>query len=120
MLRAALEHEIDAVITWELADELSRVLSRPKLKRYAISGADVASVLSLAAPLLPTVELHVAPRDRGDLPVIAAAINGNAEIICTGDRDLLDDAQLRAALEARGIRVMEPRELAEVLARSAP
>lgn len=116
VLHAVRDRQIRPIVTWELADELSRVIRRPKLERYRISEANLSTILSLVAPFLPTVEFDLAPRDPGDLPVIAAAIGGNAEIICTGDRDLLDDQLLRAGLEARGIRVLRPAELVTLLA----
>lgn len=49
-------------------------------------------------------------RDPKDLPVIAAAIERRVEVIVTGDRDLLDDAALRAWLGDRGVRVVTPAE----------
>jgi len=115
VLRAVSDSRLEPIVTWELADELSRVIRRPKLARYRISEANVASLLALVAPFLPTIELGVAPRDPADVPVITAALDGGADAIVTGDRDLLDDAGLRARLEDRGVRVMTPRELVDLL-----
>lgn len=49
-------------------------------------------------------------RDAGDLPVVVAALAGRAEVIVTGDRDLLEASDLRAWLVDRGIQVVTPAE----------
>jgi predicted nucleic acid-binding protein len=65
----------------------------------------------LLAPLLPTVDVDVEIRDPGDAPVVAAAIEGRADAIVTGDRDLLDDASLVEWLTRHGIEVLTPSAL---------
>ena len=91
------------------------MLRRPKLHRYRISDPDVRGLLALLAPFLPKVEFPMDLRDPKDVPVVLAAIGGNAEAIVTGDRDLLDDQDLRRSLADRAIRVMTPRALVESL-----
>jgi len=54
-------------------------------------------------------------RDPRDAPVVAAAIAGHAEVIVTGDRDLLEDEELRAWLTVRDVEVLSPAELLERL-----
>jgi predicted nucleic acid-binding protein len=66
---------------------------------------------------LPDVEVEIELRDKDDAPVVAAAVAAHAEAIVTGDRDLLDDADLRAWLSDRSIAVMTP---AEMLGRLRP
>lgn len=107
---------MNPVLSWELAEELVDVVGRAKLRRYEISEEDVRDLLTLLAPDLPTVDVEVGLRDTADVPVVAAAIAGNAEAIVTGDKDLLDDAALRAWLAARQIDVLKPAEFAERLA----
>jgi len=81
-------------------------MHRPKLRRYRVTEEDVRDVLVLLAPLLPSVEVDVPVRDPGDAPVIAAALAGRADAIVTGDGDLLDDQDVRAWLEERGVEVI--------------
>ena len=102
--------------SWDLAEELAGVLRRPKLGRYGISDADIEDVLTLVAPTLPTVDVDVPIRDPDDAPVIAAAVAGHADAIVTGDRDLLDDGELREWLRERGIELLTPAELLRSLA----
>jgi putative PIN family toxin of toxin-antitoxin system len=98
------------VASWGLADEIARVLRRPKLRAYRISEEDVAAVLGL-----PTVEAPISSRDPKDSVVIEAALSGEAQTIVTGDADLLDDDELRRRLAEHGIRVVTPAELVEML-----
>jgi uncharacterized protein len=102
---------IDAVCSWELAEEIAAVLRRPSLaRRYLITEDDVREVLALLAPLLPRVEVDVEMRDVTDLPVLRAAVGGRAEAIITGDRDFHDDAALAAWLAERSIELLTPAE----------
>lgn len=99
------------VISWELAAELRDVLRRPKIRRYSVGDEDARDLLSLIAADLPLVEVDVELRDPDDVPVVAAAVAGSAEAIVTGDRDLLDDAELRRWLNERDVEVLTPAEL---------
>lgn len=99
------------VISWELAAELRDVLRRPKIRRHSVGDEDARDLLSLIAADLPLVEVDVELRDPDDVPVVAAAVAGSAEAIVTGDRDLLDDAELRRWLNERDVEVLTPAEL---------
>jgi predicted nucleic acid-binding protein len=65
--------------------------------------------------MLPDVDIEVELRDPEDAPVVAAALAGNADVIVTGDHDLLDDAHLVAWLRERGVAVLSPDALLERL-----
>jgi uncharacterized protein len=95
-------------VSWELAREIVEVLRRPGIRRYGVSEADIDDVLAVLGPLLPDVDVTVDLRDPDDVPVVAASLAGRADVIVTGDRDLLDDEDLVAWLAVRGIRVMTP------------
>jgi putative PIN family toxin of toxin-antitoxin system len=111
-----VRHEgLTVVATWELVEELTEVLRRPRLTRLGITESDVIGVLAYLAPVLPTLEVDVQLRDPKDVPVVAAAVAGRAEAIVTGDSDLLDDAELRAWLLERGVEVLSPAELVQRL-----
>jgi uncharacterized protein len=95
VLDAVLDNRLELCLTDELLEELGDVLRRPRLaKQVAQRGLDVGwtcsfirerSLMLYPAPLLQVPEL----RDRKDLPVLAAALTAAADVIITGDQDLL-------------------------------
>lgn len=113
VLRAAAARRFVPLANWPLADELVRTLTSRRLRRYR-PGPQVRQVLALLGSLLPDVTFKVDLRDPDDVAVVHAAIASNADAIVSGDRDLLDDAALRAWLADRGTEVLTP---AEFLAR---
>jgi putative PIN family toxin of toxin-antitoxin system len=117
VLEAVRDGRIDAVASWELAAEIVEVLRRPAIRRYGVTEGDIEAVLAVLGPLLPDVDVAIELRDPDDAPVIAAALAGRAPAIVTGDRDLLDDANVVAWLADRGIAVMTPAEILAALRR---
>jgi uncharacterized protein len=112
---AVRQGRVEVVGSWDLAAELAAVLPRPKLRRYEISEEDARELLLLVGRDLPDVDVDVELRDPNDAPVVAAAIAGRAEAIVTGDRDLLEDEELRGWLTERGVELLGPRELLKQL-----
>lgn len=115
ILLALRQGRFEAMTSWALVEELVDVLGRPKLKRYEIDERDVAALLLLLAPALPSVEVDVPIRDPEDAPVVGAALAAEAEVIVSGDADLLEDDELVAWLRHRGIEVLTPAEFLERL-----
>lgn len=106
---------VEAVASWDLAEEIVEVLRRPKLARYGLDENDIKAVLVLLAPVLPSLEVEAVLRDPDDAPVLSAAVSGDADAIVTGDADLLEDPGAREWLHARDIAVLTPAELVERL-----
>ncbi len=76
-----------------------------------VTESDVAEVVMLLGPLLPDVEVDPPLRDPDDAPVVAAALAGAANVIVTGDADLLKDEAMRGWLVERGVEVVSPSEM---------
>jgi putative PIN family toxin of toxin-antitoxin system len=110
VLDAVRRGDLEPIVSWELARELSDVLRRPEIRRYGVTEPDVEAVLAVLGPLLPDIDIAVEIRDPDDAAVVAAAVAGAADAIVTGDRDLLDDDDLRVWLAALGIEVLTPAE----------
>jgi len=95
-----------------LLEELERVLAYPKLQRYYADEARTRFVALIVA-LSEIVELpETIPRicrDPGDDRIIACAVAGEADVIVSGDRDLLVLEQVG------GIPILPPVTLLEML-----
>jgi uncharacterized protein len=108
ILEAFNQDRFQLVMSQHLMDELHLVWNRPRLK----ARIDSDQALRLEQQLLHRsiwVELTTTPpncRDPKDLPVLATAIDGEAEIIVSGDDDLRADDELRAAMAACGIQLL--------------
>jgi putative PIN family toxin of toxin-antitoxin system len=80
------------VVSEATMEELSTVRGRPKFDPY-LSIADRQEFIRLLgriAEMIPVVRVVRACRDPRDDKFLEAAVNGRAELIVTGDRDLLE------------------------------
>jgi putative PIN family toxin of toxin-antitoxin system len=106
-------HEYDLVVSPLLVEEYLEVLHRPLLTRKyrMITGEEFIEVLQHIeeAEQAYFEELLRVSRDPNDDKFIATAVAGNAQVIVTEDRDLLD---LR---EYRGIAFLTAYEFAQLL-----
>jgi putative PIN family toxin of toxin-antitoxin system len=108
ILEAFNEDKFQLVMSQVLMDELHLVWNRPRLRERI----DPDQAIRLEQQLQNRaiwVELVTVPpncRDPKDLPVLATAIDGAAEIIVSGDNDLRADDALRAAMETYDIQLL--------------
>lgn len=95
------DHEL--IVPEVVADELRRVLTT-KLKASAEAVSSVEAVLDRCESI-PRGDYAspIALRDPSDEPILAAAIHGRADILVTGDNDLLSVAR------ESPIRILSPR-----------
>ncbi|MDW3687711.1 putative toxin-antitoxin system toxin component, PIN family [Cupriavidus sp. CV2] len=90
----ALDHALASgvlLLSEETLGELAEVLARPKFDRY-VSIADRQHFLRLlggVARIVPISHRVMACRDPKDDKFLHVALNGEAEVIVTGDADLL-------------------------------
>jgi uncharacterized protein len=101
--------QVRAIASPDLVSELDEVLHRAKFARY-ISRADADRAVN---EFRRTAEMHYpeeapAPvsRDRDDDYLVALAHHADADVVVTGDHDLLD-------LADPGVRIMSPAQLME-------
>jgi putative PIN family toxin of toxin-antitoxin system len=107
------EHEL---VTGELVIEELRGVLRRKFRVPADTVDEIESFLRSyhvePRPLeLPKLKL----RDHNDLVVVASALKAKAEILITGDQEILDLDENPA-----GLRILSPREFWNVVAGKAP
>lgn len=105
LLQAWKLRQYTPIVSNDLFDELREVSARPRL-RSRIRQEDV----TLLIDELRQFGVFVAPttvppmcRDPKDNPDLAAAIDGHADAIVTGDADLRADNQLREAMAQYGV-----------------
>lgn len=107
VLVALQESQFILIMSDPLLDELKEVSQRPRLKKR-IDPIDVSELLEILVWGGEFVELKTIPprcRDPKDHPVLATAIDGNADAIVTGDDDLRADEGLRDAMAQYGVQL---------------
>lgn len=90
----AARHLIDSavlLVSEDTLNELADVLARPRFDRYLSVKTRQQFFLELGeiAQLVPIIQRIHAYRDPKDDKFLELAVNGEAELILTGDRDLL-------------------------------
>jgi putative PIN family toxin of toxin-antitoxin system len=107
-----ISHEL--VVSQPVLDEVRRVL-RVKLGVRPGPDADFIRLLKQEAEVAPPARVPgIELNDRGDLPILGAAIAARAEVFVTGDRELVELGTVE------GTRVMSPRQFWEGLKSSRP
>jgi len=123
VLRAARRKAFTMVASPAIMDELVDVLSRPKLRAQArLTFEDVALIrvgLEQFAEAVPGAyrDLDAVPTDPNDNPVVATALEGEAEYLVTLDeRDLLALKVLRGRAH-RPVQIVTPPDFLKLLRR---
>jgi uncharacterized protein len=114
IINAALDGRIEIVMSPALLEEIADVLSRPRIRERLSANdaqqflADIASqVVMFADPADPPSVC----RDPDDDYLVALTLTAGAEVLVTGDDDLLAVESGRA-----GVEVLTPRQLIDRLA----
>jgi len=110
-----VEHEAFALIlSAAIVDEVRRTLDDPRVRRYVrLTSREVeawlASVQSVAELVEGQRSVSVVANDPDDDKYFAAAVEGNADVVVSGDRHVLE------VKEFERIRVLTPRAFLEKL-----
>lgn len=99
--------------------ETERVLAYPRLQRlWRLTPKDIQERIDLLEKISflvhPVVEAPVVLKDPNDDPVIYTAVSGNADVLCTLDRDFFEENVLQFA-KRRGIRILTDLQLLSLL-----
>ncbi len=107
VLRAWLEGRFKVVISEPMMEELDDVCQRPRLKKHIDHEQAQKLMRQLAWRGIFVTPTTIPPlcRDIKDHPVLATAIDGQADAIVTGDSDIRADEALRSAMDGYGIRL---------------
>lgn len=108
ILEAFNQRQFQLVMSQFLFDELHEVWQRPRLSKRINHGQAVRleTQLKERADWVEVITVPPNCRDPKDLPVLATAIDGKADIIVSGDDDLRADDLLRAVMASQGIQLL--------------
>ena len=117
ILRRLRDGEFVLLYTEPLLAELAEVINRPRIRqKYGLGSEDIETVLALillrGEPIDPTRRVEIC-RDPKDNMILEAAVAGQADMITSGDFDLLS---LR---EFAGMPIISPAEFLQRLAKGA-
>jgi putative PIN family toxin of toxin-antitoxin system len=115
VLRAWLRGAFELVLSSAILEEVARVLTYDKLRRFRwMTEAEVVLLLETLAQegaVVPGTSDVRASRDPEDDKFLSAAVEAHARYVVTGDKDLLD---LRVH---RGVRIVKPAHFLQVIVR---
>lgn len=117
VLQALYENKFSLIVSEALITELKIVTQRPRLRR-GIGAEDIQDLLEQLELRGEFVTLTTIPprcRDPKDHPVLATAIDGQADTIITGDDDLRADDELRRAMADYGVELWGVQTLVDTL-----
>jgi len=109
VLDAALAGDFEIVTSPALLDELRRVLGYPKLQAVIGDADELIELVALAAIVVTPTETVELVRDPDDDRLIEAALAAHADVIVTGDQDLLTLGRVDQ------IKILTPREFVATL-----
>ena len=108
-----MESSFEIVLSPAIVEETVRAFAYPKVRTYSQAGVDPAiwfeDVSLLAQFVAGDYELEGVSDDADDDKYFAAAVEGSATMIVTGDPDLL------TVKEFQGIRIVTPRVFMDLL-----
>ena len=116
LVELATREAFELVLSESIVDELRRALRYPAVRKRLLLSDDELDTLVAMLEILSTVvdpsgAVAGGSRDPSDDHILAAAVEGCAEYIVSGDDDLLSMAELE------GIRIVTPRQFLELIAR---
>jgi uncharacterized protein len=108
ILTAFNENKFHLVSSKPLLDEFHTVWNRPRLRKSIDHHQAIRLEQQIKARSIWTEIKSIPPncRDIKDLPVLATAIDGQANIIVSGDNDLRADETLRKAMKLHSIELL--------------
>lgn len=106
------EAAFDVILSTAVVDEVLRALAYPKVRKSARAKVEPElwfEDIVMLAEFVTDRHIGVVSRDPDDDKYIAAAIEGRASFVVSGDPDLLDIKELQ------GVRIVSPRAFLDLL-----
>jgi putative PIN family toxin of toxin-antitoxin system len=119
LLLAALSSDHTLIISNEMLFEVARVLRYPRL--MAVHGDSEEAIYNFTSWLRDAAEVvaldpvvRVPMRDRNDIFVLQTALRGEADVLCSGDRDFFEPPA-SIFLASCGIEVLTDAQVMRIL-----
>ena len=105
VLQAWRAGKFEVIVSQPLLEEFDEVWQRPRLKKHinAEYARRLLEQLRWRGIMVATTTIPPRCRDPKDHPVLATAIDGQADAIVSGDADLRADDKLRAEMAKYGV-----------------
>lgn len=113
VLRLVYEKTVEGYVSAELLQELDATLRRakfqPRLEKRQQTVAGLMAIATTLCPLVPIEDVDIPDlRDPDDAKIIATAIAASADVLITGDQDLL------VLQDVQGIRILTPTQFLDL------
>ena len=114
ILRALKSQNFIHIVSLEILEEIKEVINRKEItKRTGMNPKErdqfMRDIIDTSYMVSGSIVVHAVSHDPDDDKFIAAALEGNADYIVSGDKHLL------SLKEYKGIKILPPRELVKVL-----
>jgi len=111
--RFVRDSAFEIVLSPDIIEEVLKALAYPKVRKHARADIDAElwfeDIAVLADLVAGDYELHGVSKDPDDDEYVAAAVEGRAAFVVTGDPDLLE------VKEHAGVRIVSPRQFLDAL-----
>lgn len=111
LLNAIITKNHKLIISRKIIEEFVEITAEPKIRKY-VTGEEVERFLhnlSVVSKLVPVRSKIKVVRDEKDNPILAAAYDGHARYLVTGDDDLLTLGKYRR------VKIVKVSEMLEIM-----
>lgn len=111
ILVKCISREVELILSEEIIEELKEILRREE--KFNVTSHDISAIIKIlltsAKVVTPQHRLRLITKDKKDNKILECGIAGKVDYIVTGDKHLL---QIK---EYKGVKIVTPREIVEMV-----